>query len=217
MTDSFKKAIEEIALHDDANGGTDSHSVLNAVIALEHSTSDKLDIIHKEILDNRTATSEMLVRHQKEFMHMSQKEFDLWILDYSNKRDKFSIEVADRATESHVKFHNNYVKSLAAQQIPHHRETDPMTSDHMKERELFLERPVALMQKEEEKQHFLLWFFASNIGKVVMALIAGIMLWGVTFWADNCSREQYWGDTPPAIVVTTTPQPMPTSTPTVLP
>jgi hypothetical protein len=227
MTDNFEKAMQDIALNSAANGGPTIQDVLTAMVAgnldAEH-TADKLhtetlklaEILRSEISTlekNRTREAE---RRHKETMnilsaHCAEADFrDTEIHELQEWR-RNSAESCQRRIEKIVKAehkicHDEHLAESHANEK--RRFDDPVETDFLALREkpskeFDLGLPIQQLRDMTTGWRVLRW--------LIVVLAGALLVWGMTFWADSCSRKQYWGDTPPTLVET--PSPSSTSIP----
>lgn len=103
MPEQFKKAIEDIAKAGTENGGLTDRLMLDAILALEHSTSSKLEVVadevkkvNVEVKANRRSVADLVERHQASYMHMTKQEFEIWVAAYGVQRDEFTRTEHDK-------------------------------------------------------------------------------------------------------------------------
>jgi hypothetical protein len=57
-----------------------------------------------------------------------------------------------------------------------------------------------LAEPEQDPNLFEMLLGYKMLRRVVIVVSMALLVWGVSYWADSCSRAHYWGNEPPAIV-----------------
>jgi hypothetical protein len=185
---AFEQAMQEIARRKHDNGGVTTDDLLVAIIAANDDRREATADTDKRLL-NLTERFEL---HIADKPIVSATEA---VLEYTHEdeRDRKALAVELAAYKQQVKAAVDAVAvELTAYRIDKGREPrrcgDPPDKDYRAETEV-----------EGDMQR------AWRVGKwAVMVLCVALVSFGLSYWADSCSRAQYWG---PGAPITATPTP----------
>jgi hypothetical protein len=184
MPDSFDQAKNDILRGSQENGGLTPRNLFDLISASHETTMDAIADIRG------------IVGGREEAIEAAKRE----VIAEVEKRERWPV--LDKACEDL----RASIAEIAARQP--RRENDPPSVDF---RTYAAPRPAGDQPENRTMQEiFLGWRFSKWL---VGLVLVGVIGWALPFWADSCSRAQYWGKTAPTIAVTATPTPSPTVAP----
>ena len=181
MSSAFERALEGIAKDRTANGGPSLDNLLDAIIAANDDRREATADTDKRLLN----LSEAFHAHVSDKPIQNVTEA---ILDYTRE------DTSDR---------QRLAEELVAYKQQIKAAVDAVAIDLSEYRGSF-KSPRRAKAEDGEAQIEGDMQRAWRVGKwVIMVACVALLTYGVSFWADSCSRAKYWGATAPTITVTT--------------
>lgn len=209
-SDHFEKAIQSILLRSEKNGGPTLDDLLTAMIASNDDLDEAqvelqklIETNHKETRRLASRNYALIEKHLVEDINMNKEEFEIFIEGFNKKheaRDK-------RLDELEVKFEKKLDVALESAVLAERAEHRDFHQEHLDTLHGEEQRPLdnvaaAFALPDVVKDMTVGW----RLGRWLVALVlVAVIGWALPFWADSCSRQQYWGEDPPAIVASPTP------------
>jgi len=195
MTRNFEKAKNNILRESTVNGGLDTQNLFDIIVAS-----------HEDFVVEGTATRKQLTEHIKvdratlvevhqmlgemksestkiaEGVQASVDELKTFV----GGRGEAIAQAKAEVSEEHQAFHDEYVAG--------------------RDRELAsrfeAQQKSGLLGEQTFRDMVVGWRFSKWLLGILLVVIVG---WALPFWADSCSRQQYWGREAPAIIASPTP------------
>lgn len=209
-SDHFEKAIQAILLRSKDNGGPTLDDLLTAMIAsnddLDEAQTDLQKLIetnHKETRRLASRNYALIEKHLVEDINMGKEEFEVFIEGFNKKheaRDK-------RLDELEIKFEKKLDVALEAAVLAERADHKDFHQEHLNTMHGTDPAPLeslasAFPLPDVVRDMTVGW----RVGRWLVALVlVAVVGWLLPFWADSCSRQQYWGKETPALVVSPTP------------
>jgi hypothetical protein len=237
ISDNFEKAMQKIAINTAENGGPTIQDVLTALVAKNEDDDERAERLRKEAMEAKhiastlasvaAATAATLASDNESDHRVIIKTLDTHIVQASDffgrvvKLEAYKDDsqrtcegrVKKLINEEHKLVHAEYVKELNASKPAPEKNMSPLGRDYNDPADSqFLEhRESAFTGSDQSLREIIVgWRFSKWILGLVIIAVVG---WVLPFWADSCSRSEYWGKTPPTIVKTVAPSPAPTISP----
>jgi len=190
MSDNFEKAMASIAINSVKNGGPTIQDVLTALVAKNEDDDGRAEVLRDETRTNR--------RVNEEDHHAIISSIDAHLVQSEvffarvTKLEAYK-EDSERTCEGRVK------KLINEEHTVVH--AAHMADLHPPER-FEAQQKSGLLGEQTFRDMVVGWRFSKWLLGILLVVIVG---WALPFWADSCSRQQYWGREAPAIVASPTP------------
>ncbi len=216
MSGKFAAAIEGIAIRSAGNGGPTQADLLEAIVAGHDESVETAAALEKKTEETAAELATQLARivsHLESEAGHTTKAIGRLSEQVGGRAE--AIEAAKREVIAEIESRESWpvldrVAAELRQCIEEHlraaprRSTDPETADW------FAHRGGAAPEETADRRTLTEVLLGYNALKwAVRAVIAALIVFGVTYWADSCSRANYWGSEPPIVA----PTPTPTSAP----
>jgi len=222
MTDHFEKAMADIAINSAANGGPTIQDVLTALVAKNEDDDDRAEVLRKEAREAKGIAADLARAAVKEgatlaAMNDEDHKHIISILDvHLVQADSRDVRIAkleaykedsERTCEGRVKKliseehklvhdqHMNELHPMAAQQ----KGLSPLGRDYADPSDAqFTEHRESAFPEDRNLWEMLLGY--SVLKRVIWLVVGALIVFGLSYGADSCSRSHYWGPEAPAIV-----------------
>lgn len=175
--------MQDIAIKSAKNGGPDTRDILTAMQASHLDATEGRIELAKKVEDTAA------VLHKEVMDAARQRQIDI---DNSAKIIRedlrnYRLQQSERCAEEHKKLFEQEISQYAVVRAAR-RASDPESVDYTK---------AGIFPELTFSYKLLKWFLA-----VLFVVALG---WSVTFWADSCARQNYWGEQAPTLVSTPSP------------